>query len=155
MCEACTYFGVELKCVKCRIKRLPSEYPELLANAVKRSEMIRCRRCGYLGRRFEGFEPLRWAQVLAIPFALLLGVLPALFILASVAARGCVCPACETTVELIPAPPSTVPSPEAELAWIRANEQSRSVYRRNAFKGLAALLAGVAGVAWFFLRTSN
>ena len=155
MCERCTYFGVELKCVKCRIKRLPSEYPELLANAVKRSEMIRCRRCGYLGRRYDAFKPLRWTQLVAVPFGLLVGVIPALFILLAVASRGCPCPACETTLEVIPAPAATVPSPEAELAWTLAHEQSQRVYRANALKGLGAVLVGVALMLRFVWRTSN
>jgi len=145
MCERCTYFGVERKCVKCRIKRSPAEYPELIANAVRRSEMMRCRRCGYLGRRHDDVKPLRWGYVLALPFALRLGVVPGILILLYFVGRGgCLCPACETTVELIPAPPSSVPSPEAELAWAQASTQSRRVQRTNALKVLAAVVVSAA-----------
>ena len=113
--------------------------------------MMRCRRCGYLGRRFEEIHPLPSYLALLMPFAFLAGVLPGLFVLSRISARSCRCPACDATAELIPAQEEVIPSEQAEVDWLSAQQRSRRVYAVNGVKAAAAVVAA-AMLAWLWLR---
>ena len=138
MCETCSRDGTEERCPGCRPKRGKAEIVERRANAVRRSQNVRCRACEYSGPRFDQAGPLEVASMIALPFAFCCGVLPGLVLMSR--ASGVItnpCPACGALDEVVPAPPELTPTLEHLDAWTKAQMPSNRLRRRNQLVTLA------------------
>lgn len=145
MCEGCTLHGTEDRCLTCRPKRTREEKDERRANALRRSEWMRCEACGYLGPRFDKIGPPEAGDLLPLVVLPLMFCVVGLVVSVVSAVRGfskITCPQCDTRQALWPAAKTTDALPDV---WVQAEQAQRGQWLERRKTGLA--LAAMLGLA--------
>ena len=150
MCAACACQGEESRCPRCRPAETASLRAERLQNALGRSPVLTCRRCGYAGRKLSRRRGFKWYDFATIPALFLTGfgiaVVPFLISIATPA-----CPGCGSSTELQPEVGAAF-SVGAEDVWRAAADIERRRMRRHVAGLAAAVAIAAAIVAILFLR---
>lgn len=136
MCAGCTLHGTEDRCLTCRPKRTREEKDERRANALRRSQWMRCEACGYEGPRFDKVGPPEAGDLLPLVVLPLMFCVVGLVLSVVSAVRGfskITCPQCDTRHALWPAPKTSDALPDV---WVQAEQAQRGEWLHRRRTGL-------------------